>query len=100
MLDCDKYPKKLSKIFWDWSFRAIGELSESNKSSNLNFVDCHWKEKLGMWANMCNACILQIEGSSLSVFHTYTYTHNFLLPINKNHSFLYILNKFKYEECK
>ena len=53
-----------------------------------------------MWANIYNACILQIEGSSLSVFHTYTYTHNFLLPINKNHSFLYILNKLKYEECK
>ena len=100
VLDCDKYSKKLSKIFWNCSFKAIGELSESIKSSNINFMDCHWKEKLEMWANMYNVCVLQNEGSSLSLFHKYIYTHNFLLPINKNHSFLYILNKLKYEECK
>lgn len=98
ILDCDMYPKKLSKISWNYSFKAIGELSESSKSSNLNFMDCHWKEKLGMWANMYNAyCRLK---AFLSLFHTYTYKYNFLLPINKNHSFLYILDKLKYEESK
>lgn len=75
ILDCDMYPKKLSKISWNYSFKAIGELSESSKRSNLNFMDCHWKEKLGMWANMYNACILQIEGFSLSLSFTHTRTN-------------------------
>lgn len=63
-------PKKLSKISWNYSLKPLVNLVRA-VSSNLNFMDCHWKEK-GRDVGKHVQCILQIEGFSLSFTHTRT----------------------------